>query len=215
MSRVRYTVSSGSGPLEVRRFVHGLAAQLVHELARRGVRVEHTVTHGVVHEPSSVDVIASGAVLDGWLGTHVLVMRSARRDKRDRKRWYAGVSVQPFAALEAVALRPEDVAVETCRASGAGGQHVNKTESAVRAIHLPTGLSVRVESERSQHQNRASALDSLARALRRNREVRAAGQESSRRLAALHVERGRPVLTWRCDEGGALRRATEEDDDAT
>jgi len=55
-------------------------------------------------------------------------------------------------------LRPQDVEITTCRSSGAGGQHVNKVESAVQAKHLPTGLMVRCETERSQQQNRLSAL---------------------------------------------------------
>lgn len=61
-----------------------------------------------------------------------------------------------------LAIRPEDVDVETMRGSGAGGQHRNKTDSAVRARHRPTGIEVRCESERSQHRNRELALRVLA-----------------------------------------------------
>lgn len=63
---------------------------------------------------------------------------------------------------EALSIRPEDVDVETMRGSGAGGQHRNKTDSAVRARHRPTGIEVRCESERSQHRNRELAMRVLA-----------------------------------------------------
>jgi protein subunit release factor B len=196
--------------VEVRAFVARLADKLAHELPERGVCVESVVVHGSVAQPSSVDiaVLADRSTFADLLGTHALIQPSSRRGKRSRKRWYAAISSSQIAQCAAAAIDARDVIFETCRASGAGGQHVNKTESAVRALHLPTGLRVRIESERSQHQNKRRALDALREALAQQRDTQNVHTKSERRYRSLQVERGRPVATWRCD-GATLVRVTQ------
>lgn len=76
------------------------------------------------------------------------------------------VAVLPDVSPQDVVIRPQDVDVSTCRGSGAGGQHRNKTDSAVLLKHRPTGIQVRVESERSQHQNRETAFAVLRARIR-------------------------------------------------
>lgn len=101
-----------------------------------------------------------------------------------------------------VVIDPRELAFSTCRASGDGGQHLQKTESAVQVKHLPTGLLVRCESERSQHQNRASALAVLrARLLAREREARREARDRVRRDQAGTGMRGDKRRTVRCRDG--------------
>lgn len=73
----------------------------------------------------------------------------------------ATVAVMPQATAVDIQINPEDLRIDVFRASGAGGQHVNKTESAVRVTHLPTGLAVAIQEEKSQHKNKARAMDLL------------------------------------------------------
>jgi protein subunit release factor B len=159
------------GPVEVREFVRLLADELVGELPERGAVVESVIVHGSATEPSSVDlaVLAEREAMTDLLGTHALLHQSPRRGRRSRKRWYAAVSCVEAPLVTAIEVDMRDVVFETCRAGGAGGQHINKTESAVRALHAPSGLSVRVESERSQLQNKRRAVAALADMLNRMR----------------------------------------------
>ncbi|MDP3767476.1 MAG: peptide chain release factor-like protein [Dehalococcoidia bacterium] len=93
------------------------------------------------------------------------------------------VVVQREPTERELVIPPGDLAWSTCRSGGAGGQHVNKTESAVRVEHLPTGLAVRVESERSQAQNRSSALSLLRAKLLSRRDAEVAGARQADRRA--------------------------------
>ncbi|MBX3273422.1 MAG: hypothetical protein KF729_24375 [Sandaracinaceae bacterium] len=112
------------------------------------------------------------------------------------------VVVLPEPSPVEVVVDPRELAWFTCRASGDGGQHLQRTESAVQVKHLPTGLMVRCESERSQHQNRATALAVLrARLLARERSERHAERASARRAQAGSGQRGDKRRTVRCQDG--------------
>lgn len=162
---------SGSGGTEAQDWCNMLLRMYLRYCERKGFKVEVLEeSEGDVAGIKGASIKISGDYAYGTLRTENGVHRLVRKSPFDSnsKRHTSFASVQIFPEVDdtiEVDINPADLRVDTYRASGAGGQHINKTDSAVRITHIPTNTVVQCQNDRSQHRNRAEAMNMLKGAL--------------------------------------------------
>lgn len=191
-------LSSAQGPDECCLAVKLSLDRLIKEAAEQRVSITLLESEPGRHSGTlrsallSLDGDNAFALSERWCGTLQWIFPSPFRPHHGRKNWYVGVG--RFSCDEQ--KQSEEIRFETLRASGPGGQHVNKTDSAVRATHLASGISVKVQSERSQHANKRLARLLIAWKLEQQQQNDGAALKSERRMFHHQIERGNPLRTF-------------------
>jgi peptide chain release factor len=192
MSMIYLQISTGRGPTECTVALHHLTRKLLAEgpgamLVRSSYQ-------------SSILSFEGDRVEDyvrPYVGTILWVCDDPIRAHRKRKNWYLGVKMIDLPDPDIIVeLRDDDLKWETMRASGPGGQAVNKGESSVRLTHRPTGVVTQSEDQRSQKQNRHIALERMRRALQDKHRIQMALLERINWNQHNEIERGNPIKTF-------------------
>lgn len=195
-------VTSGQGPDECALAVFNLARFIIKEAKQLNL-IPELIEATPGNKPdtyASALIRVRGDNLEGfinrWKGAVQWICESPFRPTHKRKNWFVGVDILSPSLIGQTHVNERDVVFEAMRASGPGGQHVNTTDSAVRATHIPTGMIAAAREERSQHMNKKLALARLTSQLEeKNRETMASNiQEKWSKHKQL--ERGNPVRVF-------------------
>ena len=189
-------LTAGRGPVECARAVTLVARELVKDFP--DAELIESEPHNTVPDcyMSMLFLAETDTVREKeWNGTVLWRATSDRyRPGHPRKNWFVGVEFIEPVSLPVVS--DKDIVYETMRSGGHGGQNVNKVETAVRATHLPTGISVRCSSQRSQSQNKEAARSLLLMKLQRLRNSATADFNTDKWSRHTALQRGNPVKTF-------------------
>ncbi|MFB3777937.1 MAG: peptide chain release factor 2 [Bryobacteraceae bacterium] len=196
------TIHPGAGGTESQDWAEMLLRMYMRWAERKGF--ETAVTDRLEGEGAGIKSVTFEVngenvygLLQSEVGVHRLVRISPFDANARRHTSFASVFVYPQVDDEIkIDIRPEDLRVDTFRSSGAGGQHVNRTDSAIRMTHLPTGIVVQCQNERSQHKNRASALKQLRARLYEHELAKKKAEDDKLEAGKLDINFGSQIRSY-------------------
>ncbi|HSD13276.1 MAG TPA: peptide chain release factor H [Flavobacterium sp.] len=190
-------ITSGRGPAECTWVVAQVLKKVLQEAAALDMKAT-VLQHQAGSENGTVEsaiVLLEGKgvteFVASWIGTIHWIGQSTFRKFHKRKNWFIGIF--EIERSKEMVFSEKDIQYQAMRSSGAGGQHVNKVSSAIRATHLPTGLSVVSMDSRSQHQNKKMATERLLIKLEEESLSKLKNQYQSQWENQLQIQRGNPV----------------------
>ena len=202
-------ITAGKGPVECTWVVAQVLKKIIDEAQSKGIKTE--VLHRVKGlENGTIEtalVRFSGkevaVFVEDWVGSIQWIGKSTFRKLHKRKNWFIGIQELP--TWNSLEFNDQEVEYQAIRSSGAGGQHVNKVSSAIRATHKPTGMSVVSMDNRSQHQNKKLALERLKIKVLKEQEKELLELSQLQWKLQSEVERGNPKRTF---EGSDFKKKT-------
>ena len=191
---IKLMISDAHGSGECQLAAQHLLQRLTDSARQAGLDVQIDDIRPAPHGLHSAIITLNGdhahTFAQAWIGTVQWIWQSRLRPRHPRKNWFIGI----FPVEDAAPPAQGELRIETCKAGGKGGQHVNKTQSAIRITDTASGISVKVQDERSQHLNKALALQRLA-------------QKQAQQHGRMQREqaRERHRSHWQINRGGAVK----------
>lgn len=210
MKEIIVNISSGRGPIECQWVVfktlgvfqkeaklNSINIQIINTVRGENPKTFVSVTLKIKGE-KAVDFIKR------WEGTIKWVGESQFRVNHKRKNWF--IEIKTSLNLDNTIFDESEIVYQRTKSSGPGGQHVNKTESAIRATHVKSGLSVLVQDSRSQHQNKKIALERLKEIFEQNKKNQIENSKTKQWKNNINIERGNPIRVYKGEKFNLLKK---------